>query len=276
MDQLYPMMYFRDNQFFPFLLDWQERSYGRTVAAGLGIYFLDPREGRWQLSDVTRQLEVMRQEGLGQCFFRSKFLTDNHKGIYDYVCQHNRQPALVPPMTWAGQTAPKAPTGLYLQKQTLWWRGAQSTNDSPYLLYNIYASNEYPVDTSKPENLVATRIRTEQLQVLAGKYYAVCAVDRYGQESQPRQLAGVSTRRSTSAHIVRTNGKWLDMPVKDKALDAEYVIIETLQGQKVKALPYPGKQLDIRKLPDGVYVLKSLGRKGVTHRLTHFSIKRNH
>ena len=276
MDQLYPMMYFRDNQFFPFLLDWQERSYGRTVAAGLGIYFLDPREGRWQLSDVTRQLEVMRQEGLGQCFFRSKFLTDNHKGIYDYVCQHNRQPALVPPMTWAVQTAPKAPTSLYLQKQTLWWRGAQSTNDSPYLLYNIYASNEYPVDTSKPENLVATRIRTEQLQVRAGKYYAVCAVDRYGQESQPRQLAGVSTRRSTPAHIVRTNGKWLDMPVKDKALDAEYVIIETLQGQKVKVLPYPGKQLDIRKLPDGVYVLKSLGRKGVTHRLTHFSIKRNH
>jgi hypothetical protein len=276
MDQLYPMMYFRDNQFFPFMLDWQEHSYGRTVAAGLGIYFLDPREGRWQLSDVTRQLSAMRQDGLGQCFFRSKFLTDNHKGIYDYVCRHNRQPALVPPMTWAGKAAPTAPTGLYLQKQTLWWRGAQSTNDSPYLLYNVYASSNYPVDTSRPENLVAIRVRAEQLKVKAGKYYAVCAVDRYGQESAPRQLANSSIRHRVSTHIVKTNGKWLDMPTKQKTLDAEYVIVETIQGQKLKTLPYPDKQLDISQLPDGIYQLKSLGRKGITHRLAYFSIKRNH
>jgi hypothetical protein len=122
---------------------------------------------------------------------------------------------------------------------------------------------------------MATRIRAEQLKVKAGKYYAVCAVDRYGQESSPRQLARVSTHQRIGAHVVKTNGKWLDMPAKEKTLDAEYVIVETLQGQKLKTLPYPAKQLDIRQLPNGVYVLKSLGNKGVTHRLTYFSIKRN-
>ena len=38
-DQIYPMMYFRGNNFYPFALDWQEQSNGRQVIPGLGIYF---------------------------------------------------------------------------------------------------------------------------------------------------------------------------------------------------------------------------------------------
>lgn len=281
MDELFPMMYFRDNQFFPFLIDWQENSYGRTIGAGLGIYFLDPHEGRWQLSDVTRQLSNMRSEGVGQCYFRSKFLTDNIKGIYDYVCRHNIQPALVPPMTWAGVPAPQDPKDLYLTKNgTLWWRTSeaqQSTATSSPLHYNIYASRQYPVDTSKPENLVAVRVSNQQLQVPSGLYYAVCAVDRYGQESAPRQLADQlqqSRPRESHLDIERTDGNWLYLPVKGQTLDAEYVVIETLQGQQLLTRPYRGTRLNISKLPDGLYVLRSLGRKGVSHRIGQFSIKR--
>lgn len=277
MDQLYPMMYFRDNQFFPFLLDWQEKSYGRTIGAGLGIYFLDPKEGRWQLSDLTRQLCVMRNEGVGQCYFRSKFLTDNVKGIYDFVSHHNRQPALVPPVTWVRKPVPSAPTKLNLQNGTLRWRGAQNTNDSPYLVYNVYASHEYPVDTSMPENLVAARLRAEQAQVKEGYYYAVCAVDRYGQESAPRQIVA-SLSALTNYHsrldVERTDGRTYYLPPKGQTLDADYVVIETLQGQQLMMCPYRGTQIDITQLPDGIYGVRSLGRKGVTHRIGQFSIKR--
>jgi len=276
MDQLYPMMYFRDNQFFPFALDWQEQSAGRTVAAGLGIYFLDPREGRWQLSDVTRQLSVIRREGLGQCYFRSKFLTDNVKGIYDYVAIFNRQPALVPPMTWAGVPQPEPLTALHLTKKgLLWWRPAESS----HLSYNVYASHQYPVDTSRPENLVAIHVKGDRLQVPTDRYYAVCVVDRYGQESTPRQLNSTTARpkvRKPSVPLVKTDGKWLELPDKGATLDATQVVIETLQGQRLMTRPYSGKRLDIRRLPDGVYVLRSLGRKGVTHRLEYFAIKRHH
>lgn len=45
MDELFPMMYFRNDQFFPFAIDWAEQSHGKIVAPGLGIYFLDPKEG---------------------------------------------------------------------------------------------------------------------------------------------------------------------------------------------------------------------------------------
>ena len=58
MDQLYPMMYFQGNNFYPFAIDWQEQSYGRTIVSGLGIYMLHPRERNWPLSEVERQMNV--------------------------------------------------------------------------------------------------------------------------------------------------------------------------------------------------------------------------
>lgn len=94
MDQLYPMMYFKGNQFYPFALNWSENRYGKDVAAGLGIYFLDPHEGNWKIDEVKRQLAVCRQYGLGQCFFRAKFLLDNVQGIYDYLRIWNNQDLL--------------------------------------------------------------------------------------------------------------------------------------------------------------------------------------
>lgn len=189
MDQLYPMQYFRDNNYYPFAIDWQEQSYGRTVSSGLGIYFLSPSEGKWELSDVTRQLNVCRQIGIGHCFFRSKFLTDNHKGIYDYVCRFNATPALVPPMTWASAEKPASPTLLEISRSMtqdrISWNADATT---PYLLYNVYASSEYPVDIDNPQHLIAIRTNGTHLTVPhRGQRlnYAVTAVDRYGNESVP-------------------------------------------------------------------------------------------
>ena len=85
MDQLYPMLYFKDNNFYPFAIDWMEQSHTGQVAAGLAVYLLDRREGNWKIDEVKRQLNVCRRLGLGQCFFRAKFLLDNHQGIYDYL-----------------------------------------------------------------------------------------------------------------------------------------------------------------------------------------------
>lgn len=56
MDELYPMMYFRNEQFFPFAIDWAEQSYGKIVVPGLGIYFLDPKEGKWKIGDITSEM----------------------------------------------------------------------------------------------------------------------------------------------------------------------------------------------------------------------------
>ena len=207
MDQLYPMMYFRGNNFYPFALDWQERSYGRTIVSGLGIYFLSPSEGNWTLDDVSREMYFVRQNGVGHCYFRSKFLTDNTRGIFDFVQHFDNAPALIPPMTWAWSKAPSSPTRLNIQRGSsqdrLSWSGATDHSRAPYLLYNIYASVTPDVDVNEPRNLIATRLYATGLNVphTSGQtlYYAVCALDRYGNESAPIYTAAPSGAIATGS-----------------------------------------------------------------------------
>ena len=85
MDALFPMMYFQGNHFFPFAIDWAEQSYGRMLVPGLGIYFMSSSEKNWSLDVITREMQVARQYGMGHAYFRSKFFTDNLKGIYTYA-----------------------------------------------------------------------------------------------------------------------------------------------------------------------------------------------
>ena len=70
------------------------------------------------------------------------------------------------------------------------------------------------------------------------------------------------------------DGNWLALPDKGNTLDAEFVAIETPQGGLLCTRPYDGPKADISSLPEGVYVLKSLNSKGITHRLGHFIIRR--
>jgi uncharacterized lipoprotein YddW (UPF0748 family) len=158
MDAIYPMMYFKNENFYPFAIDWQEQSYGKIVAPGLGTYMLNRHEGNWPLNVVTQEMYVLRSLGLGHTHFRSKFLTDNTKGIYTFARRFNQTPAVVPPMTWLSSTPPDAPTHFQQHKHasgevTLAWQSA----DAAHLLYNIYASRTWPVDINDARNIIATR-----------------------------------------------------------------------------------------------------------------------
>jgi len=276
MDALFPMMYFQGNNFYPFAIDWKEQSHGRIVAPGLGIYFLDPREGKWTLPIVERQMHVLRQLGLGHTYFRSKFFTDNTRGIYDFGSRFDATPSLIPPMTWAGKPAPLAPTTLSLSDGSLSWSGASDPSGAPYLLYNIYASNQYPVDTDNPRNIVATRLSVTSLKVPEGGnlFYAVTAMNRYGLESAAIQQKGIHPTAQIARQKVQVStGQPIVLPSKGQVLDADYVIVESMTGQQIAVYPYINN-LEVTDLPDGMYSLRSLGKKGRTHRLGYFTIKR--
>ena len=192
MDVLFPMMYFQGNHFYPFLVDWKEHSYGRTIAPGLAVYMLHPKEKNWGIDVIQREMNVLRQEGLGITFFRSKFLTDNVKGIYKFTQDFNSTLSLIPPMTWAGKQAPTPATVLDVKRgmtaDQLSWYGARDRSGGDYLLYNIYASEKWPIDINDSRNLIATRFKDTSLTVPhKGRtlHYAVTATDRYGNESTP-------------------------------------------------------------------------------------------
>ena len=192
MDALFPMMYFQGNHFYPFLVNWKEHAYDRIIAPGLAVYMLHPREKNWPLEVIQREMYVLREQGLGHTFFRSKFLTDNTKGAYTFTKDFNQYPALVPPMSWTGKQAPSAPQKVDLKRgmtmDALSWSSGRDLAGGDYLLYNVYASETYPVDINDSRNLIAVRQRNTSLRVNHGGKtfnYAITATDRYGNESRP-------------------------------------------------------------------------------------------
>lgn len=211
-DLLFPMMYFTGNNYYPFLFQWAEMANGHPICPGLGIYFLDPCEGRWTLNEVRAEMHTARNSGIGGiAFYRGEFLTNNTKGIYDTTCdEFFPYPALTARMTWMGDTlAPPSPTSLYYKDGTLHWESHTLSNspcegedsirkvpsplgeDGREPLYNIYGSNTYPVDVTKAENLLAARVTDTQWQLNARaqkvRHYAVTAMNRLGNESPAAQ-----------------------------------------------------------------------------------------
>ena len=226
-DMLFPMMYFRENHFYPFLFDWLEHSYGHPVAPGLAVYMLDPREGKWVLNDVRAQMHTSRNSKIGgMILYRAKFLNDNHKGIYKTSCQEFfPYPALPPRMIWSSDTiAPLPPRNLKCENGVLSWTEGNHQNEESYTYYNIYGSNFYPVDVTKAENLLQARVLSTQFELTgratSRRYYAVCASDRFGNQSKAAQEQNVMTSLPPSTDAwnpcsrIGDNGKRVDDRMK--------------------------------------------------------------
>lgn len=191
-DALFPMLYYAGQHFYPFITDWHEHSYGRHIIAGMGTYQLHPDEKDWELEEVVRQLNVVRAHPIGgTAQFRSQFVTDNTKGVYDYLHLFYPTPALIPAMTWLCDTQPPAPQALEVStskyRTTLTWHAPDTT-----YLYNVYSSDTYPVDITDPTNLQRAYLRETHYEeppqsLNRPRHYAITAIDRYGNESTPRQ-----------------------------------------------------------------------------------------
>ena len=287
MDELFPMMYFRGDQFFPFAIDWKEHSYGKIIAPGLGIYFLDPKEGKWNISDITSELYHLRNIGEGHAFFRNKFLLDNHQGVYDFVTAHfNRYPALVPPMTWESNKRPQQPVTLCIEENegttTLRWDNSLQYEDgtaikTPSIYNNVYASKEYPVDVHDARNLILTRTTRRQLTTRTGNtptYYAVTTTDGFGNESRAKQLNQTAVVKTTTRYgkacRLTTTGESIILPSSIHETDCQYIIIKNMQEQTVYITKPQNREINIKKIKDGIYTLNCVNYKNIEHTLGTF------
>ncbi|MBQ8672506.1 MAG: family 10 glycosylhydrolase [Bacteroides sp.] len=196
-DQIYPMLYFREDDFYPFALDWLEVSNGRHVIPGLGIYFLDPKEGDWKTEEVERQVHFLRRsQASGEGYYRARFLTDNTQGIHDLLQEKlYPTPALVPSMPWLDNIPPTPPANLQAVREAddcwqLNWQAATDNDPHNAPMYNVYGSGHLPVDTDNPGNILATNLRDTTFLYVplfpwkACRHFVVKAVDRYGNESR--------------------------------------------------------------------------------------------
>ncbi len=287
MDELFPMMYFRGDQFFPFAIDWKEHSYGKIIAPGLGIYFLDPKEGKWNISDITSELYHLRNIGEGHAFFRNKFLLDNHQGVYDFVTAHfNRYPALVPPMTWESNKRPQQPVTLCIEENegttTLRWDNSLQYEDgtaikTPSIYNNVYASKEYPVDVHDARNLILTRTTRRQLTTRTGNtptYYAVTTTDGFGNESRAKQLSQTAVVKTTTRYgkacRLTTTGESIILPSSIHETDCQYIIVKNMQEQAVYITKPQNLEINIKKIKDGIYTLNCVNYRNIEHALGTF------
>ena len=121
---------------------------------------------------------------------------------------------------------------------------------------------------------MAARLTKTGLKVpVNGKNYAVTAMNRYGQAGAPAQLLLNAGSEYGEPSICKTDGRPISLPHKGATLDADFVIIESFCGQQIALQPYTDL-LDVSRLPDGIYQLRSLGRKGRNHRIGFFTVKR--
>lgn len=197
-DQIYPMMYFRGDNFYPFALDWFEQSNGRHIVPALGTFFLS--ESNWKTEDIVRQINFIRSHKLaGESHYRMEYLMKDAKGMYTALMNDNYlTPALQPPCTWLDSIPPTAPSMLKVKPEDdcveLTWRPARDNDRRNAPMYVIYASDTYPVDVTRPANIIAQRVVGTSYIYMPIRpwkiknYYAVTAIDRYGNESKAAQL----------------------------------------------------------------------------------------
>lgn len=267
MDQIYPMIYFRGNNFYPFAADWAENSHGRTVVAGLGTYFLNSREGGkygWTIDDIRSEMTAARWLGIGTAHFRSAFFTSNEQGIYNFasLC-FAPYPALVPSMKWECSDKPSKPLGLTIVGDRLTISDDRNVGRS--ISYNLYASDLWPVDTESPENLFLCNIRSKEVKLPTNtlwrpRFFAVTATDRYGNESAPIQ-SWTAPKPAKGQLVCDNSYVVLSKSMTDDIKKGGYdLVISNAKGQNImrKKILYTEKdgKIDVRNLPDGIYFVR--------------------
>ena len=267
MDILFPMLYFKGNNFYPFVLDWQENSYGRHVVPGIGTYRLLPEYGGWPSIELERQMNTSRCAGTaGTAMFRAEHLVGCGSDAYRKVYV---KPALVPPMEWGKGSAPAAPEVVCVERNdsVMWvrWNAVRGAVGEPPVRYNVYGSLGSSVDTGNIDNLLAASLTdcsfVWHCRTFSPLTVAVTAVDAYGRESTPAIVTGSSDEAFSD-----------EIFLPERPVLNSYVEIVDIYGRSVYREKY-SKSVVVTGLPGGKYVVKVYDRYGaMTYSMT-FKVK---
>jgi uncharacterized lipoprotein YddW (UPF0748 family) len=188
-DAIFPMMYYRDRLFYPYLDEWLKNSNGRIVAPGLGIYQI--QELGWFQNDITDQIEYSRNKGAsGNAFFRAAHVLNYNPYILNKLSdQYYKYPAKMPPMTWLSKAIPDAPYDLTAEKVAADFQLRWQVND-PHkrLTFNVYRCKSDSLDMNDGANLLATGLHEPVFMYQPPEddtayYYFVTASDSFHNES---------------------------------------------------------------------------------------------
>ncbi|MFB2647124.1 family 10 glycosylhydrolase [Raphidiopsis sp. BLCC-F218] len=181
-DYLAPQLYWRTDQTqqsYETLLKWwtEVNTKQRHVYAGNNIGQLDGKV--WKNSEIEKQIVISRNLrnnfSLGNIFFSMKSLAENRQGIGEQFKQvYYPRPSIVPTMSWRNQTPPPPPENITFQDGKLNWQRGDNRSVRSWTLYRQTG------DSWTIQRILSAG--TTFATVQPGTY-AVCAVDRLGNES---------------------------------------------------------------------------------------------
>ncbi|KZL51045.1 hypothetical protein A2T98_04355 [Nodularia spumigena CENA596] len=183
-DYLAPQLYWRIDQAaqsYPLLLKWwtEINTSQRHIYVGNNLSKLDGQA--WTNQEIQQQVAITRNLAnnlsLGNIFFSMSAITQNRQGIADtFRNSLYSTPAIVPTMSWRNTTAPPPPQELQVNNSRLSWRPGNNQPVRSWTLYREFG------DYWKLARVLSAG--TTFATVPQAGNYAVCAVDRLGNESQ--------------------------------------------------------------------------------------------
>ncbi|MDD3789052.1 MAG: family 10 glycosylhydrolase [Petrimonas sp.] len=190
-DAVFPMMYYRDQLFYPYLDEWLKNSNGRFVVPGLGIYQI--QELGWLRSEITDQIEYSRDKGAaGNAFFRTEHVLRYNRSILNAMeDNYYKYPAKMPAMTWLSEKKPDSPYDLTAEQVAADFQLRWKIKDAkPRVTYNVYRTESDSLDMKNGANLLATGLHEPVYMYrppLDDKayYYFITVSDPFHNESVP-------------------------------------------------------------------------------------------
>ncbi len=168
LDYISPQLFWNINSIpnYDLLLrNWISHSNNRSVIAGIAAYKLLPDFEDWNISEISAQIDSIREIGAdGVSIYRLSLLRNNVKGIYDLLKNDKfKYPAGIPVYSWKDTAKPSAPVNVRLsptenQNLKMEW---DVTNDSLKRTpeyFNVYLSRSLPVDISDAKNIYRIRV----------------------------------------------------------------------------------------------------------------------
>ncbi|MEA5505102.1 family 10 glycosylhydrolase [Halotia wernerae UHCC 0503] len=181
-DYIAPQLYWRidqTKQSYPVLLKWWTdiNPKQRHIYAGNNIGQLDGKA--WKDEEIEKQVKITRNLAsnlsLGNIFFSMSSINENRQGISDkFKNSLYSRPAIVPTMSWQNAVLPSPPQELQFNSPKLNW---QPGDNQPVRSWTLYRQSG---DTWIIQRILSAG--TNFATVQSGTY-AVCAVDRLGNES---------------------------------------------------------------------------------------------
>ena len=188
-DAIYPMMYYKEHLFYPFVDDWMKHANERIFVPGLGPYQME--ELNWTREDILNQVDYTRsKEVQGQSYFRTENILSNTKGILDSLNHYYSKPAKLPAMKWLSDTIPANPQDLRAEgcdsgNLQLMWMKPEGVDR---VTYNVYRSESDTFSIDDGDFILATGLRETKFEYSPEKddkayYYYVTTSDSFNNES---------------------------------------------------------------------------------------------